>query len=43
MLERAEQERFPWLVRLRVDPRWAPLHGERRFQDLMRRVGIPGV
>ena len=43
MLERAEHERFPWLVRLRVDPRWAPLHGERRFQDLMRRVGIPGV
>jgi Flp pilus assembly protein TadD len=43
MLERAEQERFPWLVRLRVEPRWAPLHDERRFQDLMRRVGIPGV
>ena len=43
MLERAEQERFPWLVRLRVEPRWAPLHDERRFQELIRRVGIPGV
>lgn len=43
MLERADQERFPWIVRLRVEPRWAPLHDDRRFRELMRRVGIPGV
>jgi DNA-binding winged helix-turn-helix (wHTH) protein/TolB-like protein/Tfp pilus assembly protein PilF len=43
MLERAERERFPWLVRLGVEPRWAPLHDERRFRELMRRVGIPGL
>ena len=43
LLERAEQERFPWLVRLRIEPRWMPLRGERRFQDLMRRVGIAGA
>jgi tetratricopeptide (TPR) repeat protein len=41
MLERAEQERYPWLVRLRVEPRWIPLHGYRQFQNLVRRIGIP--
>ena len=40
-LERAYQERGGWLVYLRVDPRLDPLQSDARFQELLRRVGIP--
>ena len=41
-LERACEERCTWLPRcLAVDARFDRLHGEARFRDLMRRVGIP--
>ncbi len=40
-LDRAVVERTHWLVWLNRDARWAPLRSERRFQDLVRRVGLP--
>jgi len=40
-LERAYDERCTWLPRgLAADARFDSLHGDARFQDLMRRVGI---
>ena len=39
-LEEAYQERSNWLVWLNRDPRWDPLRGDRRFQDLLHRVGF---
>lgn len=41
LLERSFDERHPWMVRLLAEPRWDPLHGEPRFESLVRRVGIP--
>jgi hypothetical protein len=38
-LERAYQERSTWMVHLKVDPRLDPLRSDRRFHDLMARVG----
>jgi hypothetical protein len=40
-LERAYQERDFWLRFLKVDPVWDSLHSDPRFQDLVRRVGLP--
>jgi len=40
-LEKAYQERSGWLLELKIDPVWDPLRSDPRFQDLMRRVGIP--
>ena len=39
-LERAFAQHDPSLVLLAVDPELAPLHGDRRFQDLRRRLGL---
>ncbi|MFN2386377.1 MAG: protein kinase [Thermoanaerobaculia bacterium] len=39
-LHRAFQERSTVLAYLRVDPRLAPLAGDPRFEDLLRRIGI---
>jgi tetratricopeptide (TPR) repeat protein len=41
LLEKAEQERFPWLVRLKVEARFDPLRDNPRFRALVERVGIP--
>ena len=40
-LESAYRERSDLLVYLRVDPRLDPIRSDRRFDDLVRRVGIP--
>jgi TolB-like protein/lipoprotein NlpI len=40
-LNRAYENRESVLVRLKVDPRLDPLRSDSRFQDLIRRVGLP--
>ncbi len=40
-LEKAYNDRSWWLANLNIDPRLDPLRGEARFQDLVRRVGLP--
>jgi serine/threonine protein kinase/Flp pilus assembly protein TadD len=42
-LERAYQERSSWLLSLKVEPIFADLRSEPRFQDLVRRVGLPAM
>src|SRR6202011_163935 len=39
-LQRACEERDPWLTWLRVDPVLDKLRSEARFADLVRRVGL---
>jgi TolB-like protein/Tfp pilus assembly protein PilF len=38
-LEKAVQERSPWLTHLRVDPRFDPLRSDPRFTTLLNRIG----
>ncbi len=40
-LEKAYEERSNWLVFLKVEPRLDTLRADPRFQDLLRRVGLP--
>jgi tetratricopeptide (TPR) repeat protein len=40
-LEKAYQERSGWLPYLKVEPRLDALRVDRRFADLLRRVGLP--
>jgi TolB-like protein/DNA-binding winged helix-turn-helix (wHTH) protein/Flp pilus assembly protein TadD len=40
-LDKAYNERFPWLIHLKVDPRLSNLRSDPRFADLARRVGLP--
>jgi len=40
-LEKAFQEREPFMVSLNVDPFWNSLRSEPRFQDLVRRMNLP--
>jgi len=37
-LEKAFEERQPWLGQLQVDPQFEPLRSDRRFTDLVRRI-----
>jgi DNA-binding winged helix-turn-helix (wHTH) protein/TolB-like protein/Flp pilus assembly protein TadD len=39
-LERAYEERDVWLMNLKVDPVFAKLHSDKRFQDLLTRAGL---
>ena len=39
-LDKAYEERSPWLIHIRVDPRFETLHSDPRFADLVRRVGL---
>jgi DNA-binding winged helix-turn-helix (wHTH) protein/TolB-like protein/Tfp pilus assembly protein PilF len=38
-LEKAVQERSPWLIHLSVDPRFDPIRSDPRFTELLRRIG----
>lgn len=40
-LQVAYRERSHWLVWLKRDPRWDEIRLDRRFQDLVRKVGLP--
>jgi tetratricopeptide (TPR) repeat protein len=39
-LERAYEERDVWLMNLKVDPVFAKLRSDKRFQDLLTRAGL---
>ncbi|HXG92117.1 MAG TPA: protein kinase [Blastocatellia bacterium] len=40
-LERAYEERSSWLTFLKVEPAYDPLRSDERFNDLLRRIGLP--
>ncbi len=40
-LEKAYRRREPALTVLNVEPEWDELHADARFQDLVRRIGLP--
>jgi hypothetical protein len=40
-LERGVVERTHWMVWLRLDPRWAPIRADPRFEALARRLKLP--
>jgi hypothetical protein len=40
-LERAYEEKSHWLIYLHIDPSTDALRDDPRFQDLLRRVGLP--
>jgi TolB-like protein/Tfp pilus assembly protein PilF len=40
-LERAYEERDPWLLNLQVDPAMDAMRSSSRFRDLVRRIGLP--
>jgi tetratricopeptide (TPR) repeat protein len=39
-LEQASEERDVWLMNLKVDPVFAKLRSDKRFQDLLTRAGL---
>ena len=39
-LENALAEKSHWLIWLKLDPRWARLREEARFQALLKKVGL---
>ena len=41
-LERAYQERIPWLLYLNVEPTFDSVRSDPRFQDLLRRLNLAG-
>ncbi len=43
LLEKAYEERYPWLIHLSVEPRLDPLRSEPRFKALVSRIGLGPV
>jgi serine/threonine-protein kinase len=39
-LEKGYQERAGWMIWLRVDPVWNPLRADKRFADLLKKMGL---
>jgi TolB-like protein len=39
-LEAAIEERYPWMVQLRVEPWWKPLRDHPRYRELEQRIGL---
>jgi tetratricopeptide (TPR) repeat protein len=40
-LNNAYEERSNWLVWLKHDPRWKSIRSDKRYADLIRKVGLP--
>ena len=40
-LDKAVEERVGFIINLKVEPLFDPLHSEPRFPDLVRRLGLP--
>jgi len=40
-LQTSYEERCPWLLELRCDPAWNLIRADRRFQELVERIGLP--
>ena len=40
-LNKAYEERSNWLVWLKADPRWAPLKDDKRYTELVNKIGLP--
>jgi serine/threonine protein kinase/Tfp pilus assembly protein PilF len=40
-LEKGYQERAGWMIWLKVDPIWDPLHSDRRFEALTKKMNLP--
>jgi TolB-like protein/DNA-binding winged helix-turn-helix (wHTH) protein/Tfp pilus assembly protein PilF len=43
LLEKGYAMRESWLVWLRTYPEWEPLRGDARFQELVKRMGLPAA
>jgi eukaryotic-like serine/threonine-protein kinase len=39
-LDKAVEERSPWLIHLTVDPRFDPIRLDPRFKNLIQRIGL---
>lgn len=40
-LDKAYEERAPWLTNIKTDPVFEPLRSDLRFADLLRKIGLP--
>ena len=40
-LEKAYTERSNWLVWLNLDPRWTSIRNDKRYTDLIAKIGLP--
>jgi Predicted integral membrane protein len=42
-LDKAYSDRANWLVWLKLDPRWTIISGDRRYDALIRKIGLPVI